>query len=187
VTQRTIETPHGPIVLRTTFAGDGPAMRELRLEGLRTASFAFGSSFEEESQLPDEEWTRRAARGDGTGSEATFVLVDSAGELGGMTGIRRGTRVKETHSATIWGVFIRPAWRGLRLSDALIESCIAWAMAREVKIVRLGVATSNLPAMACYRRCGFESTGIDPMAIYCDGVYHDEYMMSRLLDPSLRR
>jgi ribosomal protein S18 acetylase RimI-like enzyme len=185
--QRTLDTPRGPIVLRTTTAADAMAMRELRLEGLRTASFAFGSSFEEESQLPDDEYTRRAARGDGTESQATFVLDDSSGRLGGMTGILRGTRLKDSHSATIVAVYIRPAWRGLRLSDALIESCVTWATERGVKIVRLGVATTNMPALACYRRCGFETTGIDPMAIYCDGTYHDEYMMSRVLDPSLRR
>src|SRR5690242_7524272 len=69
--KRTIQTPRGPVILRTTTAADGLAVRELRLEALRTVSFAFGSSFEEESQFGDDEWIRRAARGDGTGTQAT--------------------------------------------------------------------------------------------------------------------
>src|SRR3954453_8288010 len=148
--QRTLETPRGPIVLRTTTAGDAAAMRGVRLEGLRCAPSAFGSSFEEERQFPDDEWTRRAARGDGSGTQAMFVLVDPSGQLGGLTGIHRGTRNKDSHSATIFSVFVRPAWRGLRLSDALIESCVSWATERGVKIVRLSVTTANLPARRCY-------------------------------------
>ena len=186
--QRTIQTPRGPIIIRTTTIADAPALRDLRLEALRTVSFAFGSSFEEESQFPDDEWQRRAARGDGSGPQATYVLVDPAepSKLVGITGISRGTRLKDKHSATIWSVYVRPAWRGLRLSDALIESCVSWAAERGVKIARLSVTTTNMPARVCYERCGFVITGIEPALIYCDGKYYDEHIMSRLLDPALK-
>jgi RimJ/RimL family protein N-acetyltransferase len=187
--QRTIETPHGPVILRTTTAADAAALRELRLEALRTVAFAFGSSFEEESQFPHEEWERRAARGDGSGTQVTYVIADPSNptQLGGMTGITHGTRLKDKHSATIWGVYVRPAFRGMRLSDALIESCLAWATERGVKIARLSVTTTNIAARKCYRRCGFVITGIEPAYIYCDGKYYDEHIMSRVLDPTAVR
>jgi RimJ/RimL family protein N-acetyltransferase len=186
--ERTIETARGRVTLRTTTAADAAALRDLRLEALRTVAFAFGSSFEEECQFPDEEWIRRAERGDGSGSSATFVLVhpDDPTRLVGITGISRGTRLKDQHSATIWSVYVRPEWRGLRLSDALIEACVGWAAERDVKIVRLSVTTTNMPARRCYERCGFVVTGTEPALIFCDGKYYDEHIMSRLLDPALK-
>ena len=186
---RTIETARRPVILRTTTIADAAALRDIRLEALRTVSYAFGSSFEEENQFPDDEWQRRAVRGDGSGSQATYVVVDPSdpSSLVGLTGISRGTRAKDNHSATIFSVYVRPAWRGLRISDALMESCVSWAAERDVKIVRLSVATTNLPARKCYERCGFVITGVDPALIYCDGKYYDEHMMSRILDPELRR
>jgi ribosomal protein S18 acetylase RimI-like enzyme len=114
-------------------------------------------------------------------------MVDAAGTLGAMMGISHGTRLKDRHSATIWGVYVRPAWRGLRLSDALIELCVSWATERSVKIVRLSVTTTNQPARKCYERCGFVITGTEPALIFCDGKYHDEHIMSRVLDPALMR
>ena len=185
--ERTIQTPRGRVTLRTTTAADAAALRDLRLEALRTVAFAFGSSYEGECLFPDEEWTRRAQRGDGSGSSATFVLVDldDATRLVGITGISRGTRLKDSHSATIWSVYVQPKFRGLRLSDALIESCVNWATQRDVKIVRLSVTTTNMPARKCYERCGFVVTGTELALIFCDGKYYDEHIMSRILDPAI--
>jgi RimJ/RimL family protein N-acetyltransferase len=46
-------------------------------------------------------------------------------------------------------------------------------------VVKLGVITTNTPAIRCYARCGFTVYGIDPKVIYYDGVFYDELLMAR--------
>jgi RimJ/RimL family protein N-acetyltransferase len=99
-----------------------------------------------------------------------------------MTGIFRSLSRKNLHNATIWGVYVKPKWRGHQISEALIRSCLGWAKAHGVYIVKLAVATNNLQAVNCYARCGFTTYGTEPKAIYCDGIYYDEYLMAIEVD-----
>ena len=101
-----------------------------------------------------------------------------------MTGIRRGESPKTRHSATIWGVYVRPEWRGLRIADSLIEACIGWAKSNDANIVKLGVTSASTSAVRCYQRCGFTISGTEPRGIFYDGQYYDGYLMYRSLDNS---
>jgi ribosomal protein S18 acetylase RimI-like enzyme len=101
-----------------------------------------------------------------------------------MTGIRRGETSKTKHSATIWGVYVRPSWRGLRIAQVLIEACIAWAKSNGVSIVKLGVTAASTSAVRCYQRCGFTIYGTEPRGIFYDGKYYDGYLMVRSLENS---
>ncbi|HEX6035200.1 MAG TPA: N-acetyltransferase, partial [Anaerolineales bacterium] len=98
------------------------------------------------------------------------------------TGIARGGSPKTRHSATIWGVYVRPEWRGLHIAEELIQACLIWARARKIVAARLGVAAANASAIRCYERCGFRVTGTEPRAVYYEGQYHDFHMMYCPLD-----
>ena len=76
-----------------------------------------------------------------------------------------------------WGVFVSPDWRGLRIADYIIKKCLDWGQAHGVVVAKLGVNTSNMPAIRCYNRCGFSVYGLEPKAIYYDGVFYDELLM----------
>ena len=52
-------------------------------------------------------------------------------------------------------------------------------------IVKLTVVPES-GARACYERCGFTVTGVDPAAIYWDGRYYDELLMHRWVQPNDR-
>ncbi len=56
-----------------------------------------------------------------------------------MAGIYRDPRPKIRHTATIWGVYVNPAWRGLKMGERLMQACLDWARSHEVIFVRLGV------------------------------------------------
>jgi len=109
----------------------------------------------------------------------TIFFAEYDQQLIGMMGIRTGLSVKTRHSADIWGVYVHPGWRGLHIAEALIDACVNWAEMRQVDIVKLGVVTSNTSAIRCYERCGFTIYGTEPRAIFYEGNYYDEYMMSR--------
>ena len=172
----TIDTPRGPITIRPTCEADTVAYRELRLEALRTHPEAFGADYEESLARPIERWQQNVRDGAGTDLGVTYV-AEAAGGLVGMTGVYRDSGAKMRHCANIWGVYVRPDWRGLGIADQLIESCVAWVRARELRLAKLAVVTTNAAAIRCYVRCGFSVYGMDPEVIYHDGVYYDELLM----------
>jgi hypothetical protein len=50
--------------------------KDVRLRALQESPTAFSSTYAKESQLPDEEWVRRAARWGGDGKDAIFIACD---------------------------------------------------------------------------------------------------------------
>ena len=111
-----------------------------------------------------------------------FILAGLfVGTLVGMTGIWKGSRVKEARAASIWGVYVCQDWRGLGLSTALVNAALDWARSQAVKIVRLTVMCENAPAVRCYLRNGFTITGLSVGEIEWEGQFYDEILMCRWL------
>ena len=115
-------------------------------------------------------------------NESTVICVaEYIGQLIGMAGIGRGHWPKTRHSSVLWGVYVKPDWRGWHIAEAIIDECSNWAHEHGVMVVKLGVITTNASAIRCYSRCGFKVYGTDPMSNYYDGVYYDELLMVKLL------
>lgn len=175
-----LATPHGTLTIRPTHADDAAAFRDLRLEALRTHPEAFEADYADNLARPIAAWEDRVRSG--AGDEHNITYVAAAGDLlAGMTGIFRHNEIKTRHSGTIWGVYVRPAWRGAGVADALIAACLAWGRAKGLRIVKLGVAATNTAAIRCYLRHSFAVYGIEPEVIYHDAVYYDELLMARRL------
>lgn len=172
---RSFPTTRGTIVIREANMGDVVQFRELRLFALQDSPTAFSADYRTNFELPMSFWEGRL-RFDEHG---TIIFAEHDSKLIGMSGIRRGESPKTKHSAYIWGIYVRPEWRGLHIAEELIETCIEWAKAREVEVVRLGVVTTNASAIRCYERCGFTVYGTEPRAILYENVYYDEFLMSR--------
>jgi len=178
--QKTIETSLGTLTIRPGRVEDAPAYRELRLQALANHPEAFGSDYETSLHLPMTDWEERLrALGD---ESMIFFAVHESG-FAGMCGIFRGNSKKTRHSATIVGVYVRPAWRGYQIADLLIEACIDWARDHDIVIVKLAVNTTNTAAIRCYARCGFSVYGVDPQVIEVDGMMYDELQMVRKVNP----
>lgn len=178
---KSITTPRGPIVIREATPSDAMPFRELRLEALQDSPTAFSADYQQNLSHPAKYWEDRLTM---EKDEATIFLAEHQGKLVGMTGIARGSSPKTRHSAWIWGVYVTPKWRGLRVAEELINSCFTWAKARKILLVKLGVAATNKPAIRCYEHCGFETYGTEPRAIFYDDKLYDELLMSRSLDNS---
>lgn len=167
-------------LIRALTEADVVAFRELRLEGLRDHPEAFGADYHETLRRPQEFWIERLRYDAG---EAAIYGVDTGGALGGMAGIRRLEGPKLRHTAMIWGVFVRPAWRGQGIADALIGACIGWATAHALHSARLSVVVTNIGAIRCYARNGFTVYGVEPAIIRVGDTYYDELLMARRLSP----
>ena len=118
------------------------------------------------------------------GDHGIIFFAEHDSQLIGMSGISKGESPKTKHGAYIWGVFVRPEWRGLHIAEELINTCIEWVKERGAEIVKLGVVTTNSSAIRCYERCGFTIYGTEPCAIFYDGKHFDEHLMFKVLDDS---
>lgn len=168
------------VIIRPARPEDLHPYRELRLEALREHPEAFSADYETDLSQPEQYWRERFLNslGDNNGLIVFSTLED---RLVGMTGIVIGSSPKTRHEGLIWGVYVRPELRGFRLAAGMIEQCAAWGRRRGLKQVKLGVATTNGPAIRAYLQAGFSVYGVDPEVIYTNGVYIDELLMVKRL------
>lgn len=173
-------TPKGEIIIRTARPEDAASIFNLRLEALKTHPEAFAADVDMTNAKGLEAWAEQIDRE--TRDETGVLVIAMAGmDVIGMTGIGRGHWPKTRHSAIVWGVYVNPEWRGLRIAEALLDECIDWSRAHNIVVLRLGVVTTNAPALRCYQRSGFTIYGTEPKSNYVNGIYYDEYLMSRLI------
>jgi RimJ/RimL family protein N-acetyltransferase len=177
VSEIELQTPRGVVTLRPAREADAEAYRALRLEGLAAHPRAFGADIARSAARPPEYWQDRMRRG-AAGPEGVTYLAAAAETLVGITVLVRGEEPKTRHGAGIFGVYVRPAWRGAGVADGLLRACIAHARAIEVRLLKLGVAADNASAIGLYLRCGFTVYGVEPDALCVDGAYVDELLMA---------
>src|SRR6185503_1371694 len=134
-----LETSRGNITIREATPSDVSQYRELRLHALENAPTAFSSDYQVNLNQPISFWERRLA----SDEYGTIFFAQYENKLIGMTGIYQNESPKTRHSADIVSVYVCPEWRGLHIAEELIEACIAWAKAREVNIVKLGVTSAS--------------------------------------------
>lgn len=168
------------IQIRLCATSDAPAFRELRLEALRSHPEAFSADYATNEQFPPAFWSERLSQNTNSGQQAIFFAV-ADGELIGMSGVRRGDSPKTQHGAMIWGVYVRPVWRGHRLAERLIAACVGWARDHQVRLVKLAVVTTNIAAIRSYARSGFTVYGVEPQAIELAERCYDELLMVKHL------
>jgi ribosomal protein S18 acetylase RimI-like enzyme len=171
------------LYIRPLVAEDFAAWWPLRKRALELHPDAFGQPHTDPSitdaSLAREGFIRSTIHGD----NAMIGAFNEAGELVGNIGIFRESGVKTRHRAVIWGVYVDAAARGQRTGDALMRAAIAHARQLPgVMQIELTVASHNEPALALYRRLGFETFGRHPRALMLDGTPIDEDLMVLILD-----
>ncbi|GAA5528396.1 GNAT family N-acetyltransferase [Herpetosiphon gulosus] len=172
-----LSTEHGDLTLRAAQTNEWPEFRRLRLMALQQNPSFFGSDYDQNAAEPDRYWQERMANLDPTKQQIFVATYES--QFVAMVGIRRFTDPKSSHQADIWGVYTDPAWRGYGLSRQLLGLAEAWAWQQSALIIRLMVNVANTSAIQLYTRCGYTVYGVEPMAIYYEGVYHDELLMAK--------
>lgn len=162
------------ITIRQISTVDVEALRELRLEALRAHPVAFSADYNTELNRTPQAWKARI-------QDSPIFFAQAGNTMIGMAGFYRSRSSKTGHHGTIWGVYIRPDYRGHGLGDKLINQCIQWARENEVRMVYIAAAAVNTAAIRCYARCGFTVYGLQPMAIFHDNIYYDELLMAQAL------
>lgn len=170
--------PKGKITIRPATVDDAAPLYDLRLEALVSHPEAFAADHDLTRDRGLEAWVEQM-RQDEVSNEGVIQVALAGERLVGMTGLYRGHWPKTQHSGLIWGVYVAAAWRGHGIAQGLLQACVDWGQAQGITIAKLGVATTNLPAIRCYARSGFAVYGVEPQVIYYDGVFYDELLMAK--------
>lgn len=134
------------VVLRRAGAKDWQSWRELRLQALSEAPYAFGSTFEEWQDAPEQRWRDRLT------SVPFNAVAYASGKPAGMVSV---TQPAPDGTADLISMWVAPFARGRGIGDAVVQSAIAWARERGAARVLLAVREANANAIGLYRRNGF--------------------------------
>jgi GNAT superfamily N-acetyltransferase len=138
------------ISVRRVGPEDWAVLRELRLRALRDAPSAFGSTYETERSLTDDQWRERLTR-PGRVSLIAFVADQPVGIAGCF--------VADAGYAQVVSMWVVPGARGSGVGDALVADVLRWAREQNVLEARLWVTRGNDVAERLYVRHGFERNG----------------------------
>lgn len=162
------------LIIRRLIPSDALAFQTLRLAGLRESPSAFGSSYEEEHNLPLSIVEDRLAAWPDRGVFGAF-LDD---ELCGIVALGRETKHKLAHKALIWGLYVLRQARGKGLGRALLLQAISLAQSTsEIQQINLSVNAHNGAAISLYKSLNFKVFGHEPKALQIDGEFYDEVHM----------
>ena len=167
-----------PVVTRLG-ADDAALVRELRLELLAAYPASFSADPEFEKTLTLTQWAERLGA---PGRHWFLCRVD--GDVAGLCAFSRVTHTrKEAHRGDLGSTYVRKAYQGHGVADALLKAVFDVAQ-DTVEQISLTVNAENARAIAFYKRMGFRECGRMPRAINVDGRYYDELEMVRFVSTS---
>ena len=147
--------------------------KAVRLRALQDTPYAFGSTYQQESQLTNSEWLKRVKRMNGQ-TGIGFLAMDGETGCGIACSFLDQNDPTRAHLVSMW---TSPAHRRGGVGRLLVDEVVKWAQRRNARMLLLMVTSVNQPAMRFYERLGFSTTGRtepypnDPAVI--------EYEMSR--------
>jgi GNAT superfamily N-acetyltransferase len=137
-------------VIQPSTLEDADALRTIRLMALRDEPDAFGSTYEDSQLYPTTRWLEMAR-------DYNYYLAFASDEVVGMaSGGRFDLR---PNARWLYGMFVRPDFRGTGIAVALVRAVADWTRAQGVTTLGLHVTASVARAVAFYEKLGFEPDG----------------------------
>ncbi|TAG47975.1 MAG: GNAT family N-acetyltransferase [Betaproteobacteria bacterium] len=154
---------------------DTARYRDLMLEAYELAADAFTSTADERAAEPESYWIKRIA--DPTGLSVAFGAFDGDA-LVGTVALEFSAKPKTKHKALIIGMYVKPEHRAKGLARALITAAITHAKSMQsIQSITLTVTEGNSSAIHLYQSVGFETYGVEPMAIHTPSGYKGKVLM----------
>ena len=165
------------MTIRRLDPSDWARFRDIRLDMLRAAPRAFGSTQAEWAAKPEREirdWLARIH---------TLAVFDGP-RLLGTAAFHRKPGPRATHRAEVIAVYLRPEARGQGHAHRLLTALAEAARAEGLLQLELEVADWNTAAVAAYERAGFATVGRIPRAMRDGARFTDTLVMILPLDRS---
>ena len=171
------------MIIRELGEGDALQYRTLRLRALKEHPTAFVSSYEQQKDWPLETFAQRLLRTlDSADSFNLGCFVEE--NLVGTVGFFRHDGPKRMHIGAIVGMHVAAEQQGNGYGRALLAAALdRTRQMHALAVIHLGVESTNKRAKSLYASFGFETYGVEELAIFVDGEYFDEDRMALKLDP----
>jgi ribosomal protein S18 acetylase RimI-like enzyme len=155
---------------RALTVDDVQAFREIRLESLQKHPEAFLGSYDVESEKPLEYFIESLSRDVVIGCFKDEKLLGIAGYYVITPDGKR------SHSAKIWGFYIRPEYRGRGFAKKLFNVVLGEAEKVAEKAL-LKVNHRNKSAIRLYKALGFVEYGLERKSLKIGDKYYDDRLM----------
>ena len=164
------------MLIRRLMKSDGRIFWHLRLLALQSEPVGFAESTAEHEAVGVAGTEARIE----AGNHENFVMgAFEAGQLIGTAGFYREQKAKRRQIGWIWGVFVHPEHRKKGIGRALIGSVVDQARTIEgIVAIHITAAVTQTAARKMYADLGFRLVGTVPGALFVNGQYYDEEMMS---------
>ena len=147
--------------------------KALRLEALKGDPLAFGSSYEEEMNFSDKIWKERINN---------TIFATFKDEPVGMIGFLINQKIKLTHIAEIFGVYVKEGFRNKNVGKQLVEGAINSIRENKSVIkIKLTVTSVQSSAIRLYSSFGFEIVGRLTRELKYEGKFYDGIVMEKIL------
>ncbi len=150
--------------------------KEFRIRAVTDQPRAFGSTPEEDNEIPEEEWRRRL-------TEKSSLYAQEEGKLLGTVAVVPEKDTKSRHIANIWSVYVVPESRGKGIARELLTRAMRAAVETHPDLVkfRLTVTVTQQEALKLYESLGFERVGLFKKELLANGEFIDEIVMEKYL------
>jgi ribosomal protein S18 acetylase RimI-like enzyme len=129
--------------------------KAIRLAALKQDPLSFGSTYEREVLLSDEEWLTRASSLDGDNRVGFFALQDEKA-VGLILCFRDSEDPTVGEVISMW---VAPDGRRCGAGSELLKAIRRWAQEGGMQTLRLLVTSLNTAGISFYERNGFARTG----------------------------
>jgi ribosomal protein S18 acetylase RimI-like enzyme len=162
-------------------SSDATQYRALMLEAYEQAADAFTTTAAERAVEPESFWVKRIA----DPTELGVALGAFSGQdLVGTVALEFSAKPKTKHKALLIGMYVAPTARRAGAGRTLVEAAVAFAKNRGgISVVTLTVTEGNDAATTLYQSLGFQTFGVEPLAILTPGGYKGKVHMWLALAP----
>lgn len=163
------------ITIRKLQPHESSIYREIRLACLKNSPQFFGSTYEEESQMPRLKFETYIENGER--DHFLFGAFDD-GMLIGITGFDRMKRVRDRHRGELVQVYVDPRYRGQNIGERLLRAVVEHAFTLDgIEQIQLSLIAGNESASRLYEKIGFGTFGIQPRYFRIGENYTDQQFM----------
>jgi ribosomal protein S18 acetylase RimI-like enzyme len=158
-------------------SADAPLLRELRLEALAAHPEFLAADPDHEATFPVERWREHI-------SANYWIVARVDGEIAGLCVFSHPAyNKKQRHTGHLGSMYVRDAFKGKGVSDALLTAVLDHAVSCVEQVV-LTVNAENVRAIKFYERHGFRRYGLVPRSIRIGERYYDDLEMIRPVSAS---
>lgn len=170
------------LTIRPLEIDDFATFLDIQREALLQSPELFGSDYEWFESLSILSKEQRYEKYMNFPYQYILGAVDDDGNIAGMIGYSSEDSSKTRHKGTVWGLFVRPEFRGKGIATIMVMSVLETAQDMlDVEQVQLTVSTHNEASYGLYLRLGFKVYGTELHAMKIGDSYVDEYHMVKFL------